>query len=71
MCPSNYDYGARCTPSLGGRGVVVNFNPTLSQPVMPTERFSWQRIHTTTDKLCDLLLLLLLLLFYLFIYVFI
>ena len=30
VCPSNYDYGARCTPSLGGRGVVVNFNPTLS-----------------------------------------
>ena len=35
--PSIYDYSARCTPRLGGQGVVVNFNPTLSQPVMSTE----------------------------------
>ena len=35
--PSIYGYGARCTPSLGGRGVVVNFNLTLSQPITSTE----------------------------------
>ena len=48
VCPSNSECGAwRCTPTLGGRGVEADFSPTLSQPVMSAERFSWQKTHTT------------------------
>ena len=34
--PSSYDFGVRCTPSLGERDVVVNFTPTLACPAHPS-----------------------------------
>ena len=43
VCPSNSECGACCTPNLGGRGVEVDFSPTLSprrsRPPDPTPSY--------------------------------